>query len=541
MDEIYVIGHKNPDTDSICSALAYAELKQKMGINAVAIRLGPLNEETKFAIKHFDVEGPLLMKDARCRIKDIAMDYASTITKDTTAKEAWSLLFKARNKSLFVVDDSKLIGIVSTSNLASTRMMNNVQLERLMSTSTLNSIAKTVEGKVIFRSSDFHHNGKVYIVTLVEGVQYKPDFNKAITILSDGMEKQMQTLQEGCKCMIITCGEHADKEVIRLAREKDCAVIETDLDTMKVARSIYDAFPVSEIMSKQLVTFSDNEYVEDVSQKINKSRYRSYPVLNENGKLVGAISRYHIHNYEKKKFILVDHSERSQSIDNIMSAEIMEIIDHHHIGNIQTSYPIYYRNQKCGCTSTIVYQMYKENIIVPSHKMAAMMMSAIISDTLLFKSQTTTQQDIDAAHELADLVGIDLEKYAMEMLNASVALKDTDFSKIINRDLKNYAIGKYKVGISQTNYSNIEDIQLILKDFKEELISQQEDGGYDLLIMMFTHVMAEGTMFVYSGPLSYIMAEVVKTVTEEDTGFDPDLISRKQQVMPKISSILESI
>ncbi len=541
MDEIYVIGHKNPDTDSICSALAYAELKQKMGINAVAIRLGPLNEETKFAIKNFDVDGPLLMKDARCRIKDIAMDYASTITKDTTAKEAWSLLFKARNKSLFVVDDGKLIGIVSTSNLASTRMMNNVQLERLMSTSTLNSISKTVEGKVVFRSSDFHHNGKVYIVTLVEGVHYKPDFDNAITILSDGMEKQMQTLQEGCKCMIITCGEHADKEVIRLAREKDCAIIETDLDTMKVARSIYDAFPVSEIMSKQLVTFGDNEFVEDVSQKINKSRYRSYPVLNEKGKLVGAISRYHIHNYEKKKFILVDHSERSQSIDNIMSAEIMEIIDHHHIGNIQTSYPIYYRNQKCGCTSTIVYQMYKENIIVPSRKMAAMMMSAIISDTLMFKSQTTTQQDIDAAQELADIVGINLEEYAMEMLNASVALKDTEFSKIINRDLKTYSIGKYKVGISQTNYSNVEDIQLILKDFKDELISQQEDGGYDLLIMMFTHVMAEGTMFVYSGPLSYIMADVVKTVTEENTGFDPDLISRKQQVMPKISSILESI
>ncbi len=541
MDEIYVIGHKNPDTDSICSALAYADLKQKMGVNAVAIRLGPLNEETKFAIKYFDVEGPLLMKDARCRIKDIAMDYASTITKDTTAKEAWSLLFKARNKSLFVVDDGKLIGIVSTSNLASTRMMNNVQLERLMSTSTLNSIAKTVEGKVVFRSSDFHHNGKVYIVTLVEGVQFKPDFENAITILSDGMEKQIQTLQEGCKCMIITCGEHADKEVLRLAREKDCAIIETDSDTMKVARSIYDAFPVSEIMSKQLVTFNDNEFVEDVSQKINKSRFRSYPVLNEKGNLVGAISRYHIHNYEKKKFILVDHSERSQSIDNIMSAEIMEIVDHHHIGNIQTSYPIYYRNQKCGCTSTIIYQLYKEHIIVPSRKMAAMMMSAIISDTLLFKSQTTTQLDIDAAHELADLVGIDLEKYAMEMLNASVALKDTDFSKIINRDLKTYSIGKYKVGISQTNYSNIEDIQLILKDFKEELVSQQEDGGYDLLIMMFTHVMAEGTMFVYSGPLSYIMADVVKTVTEDDTGFDSDLISRKQQVMPKISSILESI
>lgn len=541
MDEIYVIGHKNPDTDSICSALAYSELKRHMGVNAIPIRLGPLNEETKYAIKKFDVEGPLLMKDARCRIKDIAMDYASTITKDTTAKEAWSLLFKARNKSLFVVDDGHLIGIVSTSNLASTRMMNNVQLERLMSTSTLNSIAKTVDGKVVFRSSDFKHNGKVYIVTLVEGVQYKPDFENAVTILSDGTEKQMQTLQEGCKCMILTCGEHADKEVIKLAREKDCAVIETNLDTMKVARVIYDAFPVSEIMSKELVTFNDSEYVEDVSQKINKSRFRSYPVLNEKGALVGAISRYHIHNYKKKKFILVDHSERAQSIDNIMSAEIVEIIDHHHIGNIQTSYPIYYRNQKCGCTSTIIYQMFKENIVVPSRKMAAMMMSAIISDTLLFKSQTTTQQDIDAANELAEIVGIDLEEYAMEMLNASVALKDTSFTKIINRDLKTYSIGKYKVGISQTNYSNIEDIQLILKEFKEELVKQQEDNGYDLLIMMFTHVMAEGTMFVYSGPLSYIMAEVVKTVTDENTGFDPELISRKQQVMPKISTILESL
>ena len=294
-------------------------------------------------------------------------------------------------------------------------------------------------------------------------------------------------------------------------------------------------------MSRNPITFQDDEYVDDVAKKMANTRYRSYPVLDIEGKAVGAVSRYHLLNYRRKKFILVDHSAKNQAINNIEDAEIEEIIDHHHIGNIETSYPIFYRNQRCGCTCTIIAQLYKENGITPSAQMAGIMMSAIISDTLHFKSATTTQLDKDIAYGLAEIAGVDLDHYADEMLSASVALKESTPTQILNRDLKTYDMGKYKIAIGQTNYKNIEDIQAILPAFRQQLEKEQTTKQFDLMVMMFSHIMAEGTMFVYSGPLSYVMNEIIDTKFDDHSGYDHDIISRKQQLMPKLSVILKQM
>lgn len=538
--EIFVVGHKNPDTDSICAALAYANLKQKLGVNAVAGRLGPLNEETKYVLKRFGLENPLLLKDARSQLRDIDKDEASVVDKACSVKEAWNKLFRARNKSLFVTDENKkLIGIVSTSNLSSTRQMDDEHLESLMRSASLEGIRSTVAGEIIVGSEDFSNNGKVFIVTLNDGEKFKNNFEGSITILSDGDEKQHQLIEKGIKCMIITCGQKVSEENCQFAREKNCAIILTKLDTMKVAKVINEAFPVEKIMTSQLVTFQDSEYVDDVSKKIANTRFRSYPVIDEEGNLAGAISRYHLASYRRKKFILVDHSAKNQAINHIEDAEIEEIIDHHHIGNIETSYPIYYRNQRCGCTCTIVAQLYQENDETPSKAMAGIMLSAIISDTLHFKSKTTTELDRRTALWLARLAQVDIAEYAMDMLSASVALKDSSPKDILNRDLKTYEIGKYKIAIGQTNYRNIEDIQAILPAFRETLEKEQKAKNCDLMVMMFSHIMAEGTMFVYEGPLSYIMGDVITTKFDENSGYDHDIISRKQQLMPKLSSILK--
>ena len=294
-------------------------------------------------------------------------------------------------------------------------------------------------------------------------------------------------------------------------------------------------------MSRNPITFQDDEYVDDVAKKMANTRYRSYPVLDIEGKPVGAVSRYHLLNYRRKKFILVDHSAKNQAINNIDDAEIEEIIDHHHIGNIETSYPIFYRNQRCGCTCTIIAQLYKENGIIPSAQMAGIMMSAIISDTLHFKSATTTQLDKDIAYGLAEIAGVDLDHYADEMLSASVALKESTPTQILNRDLKTYDMGKYKIAIGQTNYKNIEDIQAILPAFRQQLEKEQTAKQFDLMVMMFSHIMAEGTMFVYSGPLSYVMDEIIDTKFDDNSGYDHEIISRKQQLMPKLSVILKQM
>ena len=539
---VYIVGHKNPDTDSICSALAYAELKQRLGVHAIPCRLGPLNEETKYVLKRFGLENPLLLKDARSQLRDIDIDEPTLISTKTSLKEAWDVLFKARNKSLFVLDEQqKLTGIVSTSNLASPRMMSDELMQKLMKTASLSALAKTINGEIDYEPKNFKTNGKVFIVTLNDGTKFEENFKHSITILSDGNRKQRQLLEMGTRCMIITCNEQISPDNLELARKQDCAVIRTPWDTMKVAKVINEAFPVESLMSRNPITFQDDEYVDDVAKKMANTRYRSYPVLDIEGKAVGAVSRYHLLNYRRKKFILVDHSAKNQAINNIEDAEIEEIIDHHHIGNIETSYPIFYRNQRCGCTCTIIAQLYKENGITPSAQMAGIMMSAIISDTLHFKSAATTQLDKDIAYGLAEIAGVDLDHYADEMLSASVALKESTPTQILNRDLKTYDMGKYKIAIGQTNYKNIEDIQAILPAFRQQLEKEQTTKQFDLMVMMFSHIMAEGTMFVYSGPLSYVMNEIIDTKFDDHSGYDHDIISRKQQLMPKLSVILKQM
>ena len=539
---VYIVGHKNPDTDSICSAITYAHLKQLQGVNAIPCRLGPLNEETKFVLNQFGIENPLLLKDARCQLKDIEMDIPTLVHEDCSLKDAWDNMLQMQNKVLCVVDDiGALSGMASISDLVKPRLMQEDEVESLVAKATLDTIARTIGGEVIVDSASYKTNGKVFVVTLSSEKQSGFEFKDAICILSDGEDKQRQLIDMGTALIIITCNQWVSEDICSYAKEKGCVIIKTSNDTMKVAKTIQESIPVGTLMARNLVVYKDTEYVNDVSKKITNTRYRSYPVLGEHGELVGTISRWHLLNYQRKKFILVDHSSKVQAINFIDDAEIEEIIDHHHIGNIETSRPIYFRNQRCGCTCTIVYQLYKEAGVVPSREMAGLMLSAILSDTLKFKSATTTQVDIDTAYKLAELAGVDLDQYALDMLSASVALKDATPTQILNRDLKTYEIGKYKIGIGQTNYRNMEDIQRILPVFKENMTLERRAKEYDLLIMMFTHVMAEGTMFVFSGKLSHVMSNIMKTSFNDRSGYDPDIISRKQQLVPMLSQILKNM
>lgn len=544
-ENIYVIGHKHPDSDSICAAITYSDLLQKKGQPAVACRQGPLNEETKFILKRFHQENPLLLTDARAMLKDIDLDRQTIIYEDETVHHAWHVMLQTQNRSLFVKNKKdELVGICTTSDLSRVRIHPDADLVQLMSTCSLANIARTINGKILVHPENFHSTGRVHVITLEGREAALFNLKGGISILSSDEDKQKMLLDEGVACLVITCGQRVSERICAEAEARGIAVIETETDTMNVARVITESYSVSEVMTHKdrIITFRDDEYVEDVAAKMMKSRVRSYPVLNEKGDIVGAISRWHTRNYNKRKFVLVDHSALNQTVNHIDNADLLAIIDHHHIGGITTQNPILYRNQKVGCTCTIIATMYQENNILPDRDMAGLLMSAVLSDTLNFKSATTTQLDRDTVAWLAQLAGIsDINAYAREMLGASVALTDSSPSDILYRDLKTYQIGKFSFAIGQTNYSHMEEVQKILPEFKEYLQKEQSAKNLDLLVMLFTDVMGGGSMFIYDGPMSYVLGDILETKFDDHSGFDSRIISRKQQLMPKLSEIMKNI
>ena len=541
---IFVTGHKHPDTDSICAAITYADMLRRCGKDAVACRLGPLNEETKFVLKKFHQENPLLLNDARSTLGDIDLDQPTMIRQEATVHEAWDKMLHASNRSLFATNEAgDLTGIVTTSNLSLVRMKTDQEVSELMSHASAENIAATIDGSILYAPAEFWTSGEVHIITLhSDSPDLTADFTGCICILSDSDNKQRLMMRKGAKCLVVTCGQNVSADVLQEARGTGCAVITTQSDTMHVARGILESYPIEYVMTRNIICFRAEEFVDDVAAKMTKSRVRSYPVLDEKGHVVGAVSRYHTLNYRRREFVLVDHSARNQAINNVEEAHINAIIDHHHIGNIETTYPIFYRNQICGCTCTIISNLYQENGLLPDKDMSGLLLSAILSDTMNFRSATTTDLDRQAAAWLAPRAGVkDIDSYAKDVLSASVALKDSTPHEILNRDLKTYDIGKYRLAIGQAAYSRMEEIQALLPQFRKNLEKEQDDQKVDLMVMMFTNVNAEGTLFVYYGPLSYIVTDVIKTKFDEHFGFDPDIISRKQQLMPKLSAILQSM
>jgi len=542
-NNIYVIGHKHPDSDSICAAITYADLLNHLNKNAIACRQGPLNDETKYILKRFHQDNPLLLTDARAMLKDIELDEPTFIKAEETVHHAWHVMLQTQNRSLFVMDEkNELCGICTTSNLAKVRIHPDADLEQLMSTASIENIARTVGGTIVTKPEEFHSSGVIHVITLDGKEMNTYHLNHGICILSSDSEKQRMCIEAGAKLLVITCGQFVNQGIVEYAKDMKCAIIKTDFDTMHTARTITESYSVAEVMTKHIISYQDDEYVDDVAVKMNNSRVRSYPVIDEEGKIIGAVSRYHTRNYRRRQFALVDHSATNQTINHLDQAEVIAIVDHHHIGDVQTDAPIEYRNHKCGSTCTIISSLYQENGLLPDGDMSGLLLSAILSDTLNLKSATTTEEDKITVQWLAKRAGIDsIDDYAREMLGASVALTDAAPHDILTRDLKTYEIGKYRFAIGQTNYSHMEEVQKILPKFRENLEKEQADNKLDLLVMLFTDVMGEGSLFVYYGPLSYVLTDLIETKFDEHSGFDPNIISRKQQLMPKLSQILKNI
>lgn len=540
-NNLYITGHKNPDTDSICSSIAYADLKRQLGIDAIASRNGDINAETAFVLKKFNVPQPIYMNTATCSLRDIEIDEVILVKPSYTIKQAWNSIAGTKNKSLFVVDEEeKLMGVVTMSNLSNVLMKECVDIRKLMAETSVQNIVDTLEGILVNDSEDYKSNGQVHILVNSEYLNTNIDFTTSTVVLGNDIELQRRVIEGGATCLVLVEDNVVLPEIAQLAKENDCALIQTSLSTIYVARLIYQSSPIHLIMTKNPVSFKISDMVDEVSKRMSKSRYRSYPILDDDRHVLGAVSRFHLFNYRKKQIVLVDHNEMSQSLENIHDADIVEIIDHHRIGDIETLNPINFRNQTLGSTSTIIAMIYKEKNIVPTRTMAALMCCAIISDTMNFNSPTTTDVDRQIGEELARIARLDLDDLSREMFEAVATLKGKTFSEILYNDFKEYNMDGHKVAIGQINIVDSLELEVLRREFESYMGKINSINNYDILLMVFTNVDGSGSYFVSLGKLAWVVKEAFRQYYG-DHDFVKSIISRKKQIVPHLQDELKLI
>lgn len=540
-DIIYVTGHKNPDTDSICSAIGYAEFKNKtQDVQAIPIRLGNISKETQFALDYFKVDAPRLMDTLKTKVKDLDMDKTASISPEVSLKTAWNIMKKNNMKTITVVDgNDSFLGVVSLSNLTSAYMdiWDNYILGK--SGTTYENILDTLSGKAVhFNNKIPTFNGKIIVAAMTpEGIKSVLEQGD-IAICGNRIDAQEIIIDGKASLMIVTGNHEIDKSIVEKANKQGCSIIATPYDSFTASRMLIQSIPVKHVMTskEEVVYFNIDELVDDVRATMRKTRFRSYPVLDNSNKVLGTISRYHLISQVNKNVILVDHNERSQSVDGLEDACILEIIDHHRLADIQTGHPIYFRNEPVGCTATIVASMFFENGIRPSKKIAGLLCSAIISDTLLFKSPTSTNMDKLILNRLAKLADINPEEYANEMFKAGTSLVGKTVAEIFNQDFKPFTIGDKKIGVGQVSTMDIDGFEPMKAEMLEYMNSKTSSENYNTLILMLTDIIKNGSQLIVVGEDFNIVEKAFKVTLKDNTAYVPDLLSRKKQVIPPLTA-----
>ena len=541
-DLVYVTGHKNPDSDSICAAYAYAELKNKIGnINAVPVRLGNVSQETQFILDYFKAEAPKFLKTVRLKVEDLNFDAISPISSELSLKKAWTIMRDKNIKTLPVADENDhLQGLLAVSNLTSCYM--DIWDNRILakSNTSLDNIIDTLSAQAAYINEDTKNfPGKIVVTAMQPNSMTEHIEAGDIAIVGDREEAQAALIDLKVSLIIVTGGFTPSNKIVELAKEKGVTIIVTQYDSFTTSRLIVQSIPVGYVMVKDgIVSFSTDDLVDDIKGIMIETRFRSYPVVDTNGRVVGTVSRYHLISNHKKKVIQVDHNERGQSVDGLEDAEVLEIIDHHRVADIQTSNPIYFRNEPIGSTSSIVAKCFFENGIRPSRKAAGLLCGAIISDTLLFRSPTCTPQDQYLCKKLAEIAGIDIEVFAKEMFKAGTSLKGKTVEQIFNSDFKPFTIEETKVGIAQVNTMDIEGFMPLKDEMIEYMNTKAKEAGLDMVMLLLTDILNEGSQILVTGEKPEIAEKAFKVTIEDNMAFLPGVLSRKKQVVPPITNAI---
>lgn len=542
-NKIYVVGHKNPDTDSICSAIAYAALKKELtGKHYVARRAGRLNEETQYVLEYFGVEVPKLLSDLRVQIRDVDLRRAENLNGSVSIKTAWAQMKELNIKTLPIGRNNKLEGLITVGDIARSYM--DVYDSNILARSKTQyrNIASTIDGKIISGNEhSYVSKGKVAIAA--SSRQLMSDFvdEDDLVILGDRIEAQQLAIDINVSCMVVCGDARIPNEILKQAKEKEIVVIASPHDTFTVARLINQSIPVRHFMTKdELITFYPKDYVDDVKEVMARKKYRDFPVVDINGDFQGFISRRRLLNCRKKQVILVDHNEESQAVDGIEQADVLEIIDHHRLNSIQTIGPVVFRNQPVGCTATIIYQMYQEYNKPVNPVIAGLLCSAIISDTLLFRSPTCTLLDEDAAKELAEIAGINMEELAQAMFKAGSNLQGKNAEEICFLDFKQFTVNDTVFGVGQVNSMSAKELTEIKTQIESELDKIRQNHRLDMIFFMLTNIMTESSELLCVGPEAREKAISAFDLNEKsDTLYLKGVVSRKKQLVPAIVEALQ--
>jgi len=542
--DIFVIGHKNPDTDSICSAIAYAYLKNQLSENKyIPKRAGQVSSETSFVLQAFKTKVPTYINDVRTQVKDAIITESERVPKNMSLKNAWSILNEKELATLAVVGDKgELEGLITVGDIAKSFM--GVYDSYILSNAKTpyKNILETIKGDLITGDDKTHvTHGKTLVAAANPDLMEEYIEPGDIVILGDRYESQMCAVEMNASCLIVCVGGEISPGIIRLAKEKGCTIIRTEYDTFIVSRLLNQSVPIEHFMVKEhLITFKQDDFIEDIRNIMAQKRHRDFPVLDNNGKFIGFLSRHGLMNTDKKELILVDHNEANQAVDGIEDAKILEIIDHHKLGHVQTLEPVLFRNQPVGATATIVYMMFKENRVDIPKPMAGLLCSAILSDTLMYRSPTCTPIDKMAAEELAKISRISVEAYAKRMFTAGSNLKSKSAQDIFYQDFKKFMAGNISFGVGQITSMTKEELDEALPRLIAFMTSAKENHSLDMMFFMLTNIMEESTYLLCAGKGALEAVEnAFGNDIDEHGAYLKGVVSRKKQLIPKLMSELQ--
>ncbi|MDC7289214.1 putative manganese-dependent inorganic diphosphatase [Blautia schinkii] len=547
-EKIFVIGHKNPDTDSICSAIAYADIKNRSSQDRkyIAKRAGQINEETQYVLNRFGVQPPGYLGNIGTQVKDMDIRVSPEADKSMSLKNAWDMMQENSIVSLPIRDnDGRLEGLITIGDIAKTYMDTTDSYLLSNARTQYKRIAETIDGIVIEGNEHgYFIKGKVLVGTANPEMMKSYIEEDDMLIMGDREEDHLQAIEQNVSCIIVGMGIEVSEKVIKLAHQKNIIIIMSPYDTFTIARLINQSIPVRYIMkTDNLVTFNTEDFTDDIQDVMIKHRHRAFPVINKRGKCVGTISRRNFLDMHKKQVILVDHNEKDQAVDNIEKADILEIIDHHKLGSLETMKPISFRNQPVGCTATIMYQIYGEQRLEISPKIAGLLCAAIISDTLMFRSPTCTLHDKMAAGALALIADIDIEDFAKDMFKAGSNLKDKSPEEIFYQDYKKFiAEGEITFGVGQISSMDSEELKEIKERLVPFMISEYGRHGVSRVYFMLTNIMEESTELLFYGDGSEEMAKIAFQMDPVNGTFHlKGVVSRKKQLIPALMEAAQII
>ena len=541
---IHIVGHRNPDTDSICSAIAYAYLKNTEHPGRyIANRAGNLNSETEFVLNYFDIPQPVYLEDVNVQMRDVDFRETTGVSDTISIKAAWQLMREQDVVTLPIIQgENKLEGLITINDIARSYMevFDNHILG--LARTPISNLLEVLQGTLVYGNPHARIvNGKILIgaanLDIIEACIEEDD----IVLVADREETQKEAIEHGASCLIVCLNAKISPDVISLAKEHQCNIITTYLDTYSTARMINQCIPIKYFMRhSNLVTFQLDDTLDSVKDVMSKLRHRDFPITDDVGNYYGMVSRRNLLAMRRKQVILVDHNEKSQAVNGIENADILEIIDHHRIGSLETINPVYFRNQPVGCTATIIYQMYMEQGVTPPREIAGLLCSAILSDTLMFRSPTCTPMDESAARQLSQLAEIDIESYAMEMFAAGSDLVGKSPEEIFYQDFKTFHVGDTTFGVGQISSMNQQELTKLQDEIHQYLKDSYTKTHCDMIFFVMTNILEESsTMLFYGEAADALIREAFQLEPEGNRCYLPGVVSRKKQIVPLLVSTLQ--